>query len=68
MLYALFDRDRRIGEPASTELGAWENAAGGSRFRHSRRRRAGWSGFAARPPRQTSGQEFSLATGVRGGL
>ncbi|WP_041345703.1 hypothetical protein [Nitrobacter winogradskyi] len=26
MLYALFDRDRRIGEPASTELGAWENA------------------------------------------
>ena len=26
MLYALFDHDRRIGESASTELGAWENA------------------------------------------
>lgn len=26
MLYALFDHDTRIGESASTELGAWENA------------------------------------------
>lgn len=26
MCYALFDQDRRIGESASTELGAWENA------------------------------------------
>jgi hypothetical protein len=26
MLYALFDHDIRIGESASTELGAWQNA------------------------------------------
>lgn len=26
MPYALFDHDRRIGDAASTELGAWENA------------------------------------------
>jgi hypothetical protein len=26
MLYALFDQDKCIGESATTELGAWQNA------------------------------------------